>query len=175
MKKVLYIFISVFKWLFRLFPRETHLYNSRFATPAELKNQMTGTFDGASLLIGTTHTGKILRVKQSPTRRELGNMLVVGRTRSGKGLHGIAQVLTWPHSLIVNDIKGEIHRMTAGYRSTFSDIIVFDPDGVGDPYAPMQELYSERDLLSAATHLLYKPNEGSGAIFTKRAINLTVS
>jgi hypothetical protein len=56
----------------------------------------------------------------------------------------------------------EIHRMTAKYRSTFSDIIVFDPDGVGDPHDPMQELHSERDLLSAATHLLYKPNEGSG-------------
>ena len=133
MKKVIYIFTSVFKWLFHFFPRETLLYNSRFATPDELKNQTTDWFDGASLLIGTTHTGKILRVQQSPTRRELGNMLVVGRTRSGKGLHETAQDLTWPHSLIVNDIKGEIHRMTAKYRSTFSDIIVFDPDGVGDP------------------------------------------
>jgi hypothetical protein len=40
---------------------------------------------------------------------------------------------------------------------------------VGHRYDPLQGRLSEDELLSSATHLLHKPDEGDGAIFTQRA------
>jgi len=41
-----------------------------------------------------------------------------GLTRGGKGLLAISQLLTWPHSVVVLDIKGELYDATARYRET---------------------------------------------------------
>ncbi len=42
----------------------------------------------------------------------------IAPTRGGKGLLATSQLLSWQHSVIVNDIKGELFQQTAGYRST---------------------------------------------------------
>jgi type IV secretion system protein VirD4 len=112
----------------------------------------------------------VLRVQPTETRRELGNLLVVAPTRGGKGLLATSQLLTWPHSVVVNDIKGELYSQTAGYRSTLGQVFVIDPTGVGNRYDPLLGKQTEDALLSAATQLLYKPDEGDGSIFTQRAI-----
>ena len=70
-------------------------------------------------------------VRQTETRRELGNLLIVAPTRGGKGLLAVSQLLSWQHSVIVNDIKGELFTQTAGYRSTLGKVFVIDPTGVG--------------------------------------------
>ena len=59
---------------------------------------------------------------------------------------------------------------TAGFRSTLGPVYVLDPTGVGHRYDPLLGKKTEDELLSSATHLLFKPNEGEGAIFTQRAI-----
>jgi Type IV secretory system Conjugative DNA transfer len=143
------------------------LHSSRFARIHELTTLMTDKLStDTSLLLGTTHLGNVLRVRPIRTRRELGNLLVVAPTRGGKGLLATAQLLTWGHSVIVNDIKGELFTQTAGYRSTLGPVYVIDPTGAGHRYDPLHNRHTEDELLSSATHLLYKPDEGDGAILS---------
>lgn len=108
-------------------------------------------------------------VRPTVKRREIGNTLVVAPTRAGKGLLAISQLLSWQHSVIVNDIKGELFQATAGYRATLGDVYVIDPTGVGHSYDPLFEKKTEDELLSAASHLLFQADEGEGRIFTQRA------
>ena len=96
-------------------------------------------------------------------------MLVVGRTRSGKGLLATTQLLNWKHSAIVNDIKSELFNNTAGFRSSLGPVFVIDPGGVGHQFDPLASRQGEDRLYSAATSLLTEPNEGEGKIFTQRA------
>ena len=49
-------------------------------------------------------------------------------TQSGKGVGlVIPTLLSWQHSTVVHDIKGENWQMTSGHRSEFSHCILFDP------------------------------------------------
>ena len=149
-----------------------HLHHARFAQLHELASLQAGNAPGdpeTSLLLGVGELGRMLRVRPTRTRRELGNLLVVAPTRGGKGLLATSQLLTWRESVVVNDIKGELFAQTAGYRSTLGPVYVIDPTGVGHRYDPLLGKKTEDELLSSATHLLFKPNEGEGAIFTQRA------
>src|SRR5207245_3746815 len=104
-------------------------------------------------------------------RSELGNVLSVAQTRSGKGLLAVSQLLTWHHSVIVNDIKGELFAQTAGFRSLLGPVYVLDPTGVGHAYNPLQGKATEDALYSSAAHLLYH----AGAleqIFTQRSTTM---
>jgi type IV secretion system protein VirD4 len=57
-----------------------------------------------------------------------GHVLVVGGTRSGKTVGVIVpSLLSWPSSVVVFDPKGELWRMTAGFRATFSHCVYFNP------------------------------------------------
>jgi type IV secretion system protein VirD4 len=169
--------VVVFVSRIRAFFRQTQsLHNSRFANLYELTALLTPTIAERvadaqpSLLLGTSHFHHLLTVRPTQTRKELGNLLLVAPTRGGKGLAAVSQLLTWPHSVIVNDIKGELFSQTAGYRATLGNVFVIDPTGVGHCYDPLLGKYTEDALLSAATHLLYQPDEGEGKIFTQRAI-----
>lgn len=54
--------------------------------------------------------------------------LVTGGTRSGKGRgHMVPTLLAWTESALVHDPKGELWRVTAGWRSGFSHALRFDP------------------------------------------------
>ena len=90
-------------------------------------------------------------------------------TRGGKGLLATSQLLTWPHSVVVNDIKGELFTQTAVYRQTLGPVFVLDARAVGHRYDPLLGKHTEDELFSVATHLLFTPNEGDGVIFTQRA------
>src|SRR3954468_15801599 len=104
--------------------------------------------------------GHILRVQSTKDRKELGNVMVIGRTRCGKGLFANTQILSWTESLIANDIKGELREKTAGFRAQQGPVFTFKPTGYGDGYDPFLGKVTEDDLGDAAEKLLYKPNEG---------------
>lgn len=54
--------------------------------------------------------------------------LVTGGTRSGKGRgHVVPSLLTWTESVLAHDPKGELWRLTAGWRGRFSHVLRFDP------------------------------------------------
>jgi type IV secretory pathway TraG/TraD family ATPase VirD4 len=155
------------------FFQTNNLYNSRWAYPHELKNLLGYNLarPQTSLLLGLNHFDQPLAVTPTKTRRELGNLLLVAPTRSGKTLCATSQLLTWPHSVIVNDLKGELFHQTAGYRSTFSDIFCLDPRGHGHSYDPLQGKTTEDELFAIATHLLYSPGDRD-PIFLQRAIRM---
>jgi type IV secretory pathway TraG/TraD family ATPase VirD4 len=150
----------------------SRLHNARFAHLHELASLQEGNALGdpeTSLLLGVGELSRVVRVRPTRTRRELGNLLVVAPTRGGKGLLATSQLLTWQGSVVVNDIKGELFAQTAGYRSALGPVYVIDPTGVGHRYDPLLGKKTEDELLSSATHLLFKADEGEGAIFTQRA------
>src|SRR5437764_5069882 len=150
------------------------LHHARFGLAHELA-QVTGhTLDGQHLLLGRSPLGGIYRVSPSRKRLELGHMLVIAPPRSGKSLLAASQILTWPGSLIIVDIKGELYAATAGYRSTLGLVYVIDPRGLGHQYDPLGAITEEDDLFDAAQALLFDPREGEGRSFTEWGILLEV-
>lgn len=161
------VFISRLSFIFSQSPK---LHNARFAGLDELENLLAPVPDNeGSLFLASGRFDHILRVRPTKTRSELGNMLVVAPTRGGKGLLAVSQLLSWRHSTIVNDIKGDLFAQTAGYRATIGPVLVIDPTGLGNRYDPLSGKHTEDSFLSSATQLLHKPDEGDGAIFTQRA------
>ena len=161
--------VVLFNRIRSFFQHSQTLHRARFASFHELTVLLTERLDETSLLLGASRFNHVLRVLPTQTRRELGNVLVVAPTRGGKGLLATSQLLAWRHSVIVNDIKGDLFDQTAGYRSTLGKVYVIDPTGRGNRFDPLLGKQTEDELLSSATHLLYKPDEGEGAIFTQRA------
>jgi hypothetical protein len=151
-----------------------HLYTARFALPPELKKISSNKLDGRHILIGESIFNHVLVVSPTETRKELGNILFDGITRSGKGLAIEANLLNWQYSAIVNDIKKELWIRTAGFREKGlgGKAFLFDPRGNGHKYDPLEGLYTDSDLRSVATTLLYRPNEGQNKVFTGRAITM---
>ena len=136
---------------------DTSLHKARFAKPFELTDLIgSSSKDELGLLLGVGPYGRLLRIRPTERRRELGNLLVDAPTRGGKGLLAISQLLTWPHSVIVNDIKGDLFEATAGYRLRRGPVVVFDPRGVGHRFDPLKHCRTEEDLRSMAVHLLYR-------------------
>jgi type IV secretory pathway TraG/TraD family ATPase VirD4 len=153
---------------------QKHIHTARFARAYELRPLIGAdpTDRGASLLLGIGPYGRLLRVRSSPTRRELGNLLVDAPTRAGKGLLAVSQLLTWPHSVIVNDIKGDLFEQTAGDRVKRGPVVVIDPRGFGHRFDPLQRCRTEEDLRAMAVHLLFKSHEREPDPFTKRAVKM---
>jgi type IV secretion system protein VirD4 len=168
---VLYLFVAACSRFRAVFSYTRKLHTARFARAHELQSLISTTVNQeTSLLLGVTRfSQQVLRVRPQKTRRELGNVLVVAPPRSGKSILATSQLLTWPHSVIVNDIKGELFHRTAGDRSRRGPVFVIDPTGVGHRYDPLVGKHTEYQLLSVATNLLYTPDEGEGRVFTQRA------
>ncbi|MCL4765428.1 MAG: IncP-type conjugal transfer protein TraG [Hyphomicrobiaceae bacterium] len=56
------------------------------------------------------------------------HVIAVAPTRSGKGVGLVVPtLLSWGHSAVIHDIKGENWTLTAGWRSRFSHCLLFDP------------------------------------------------
>ena len=163
--------LALFKDKF-LTPYKEQLHTASFATPSELAGISQKDPVGTSLLLGIDRFQRILQVRSTPTRRELGNVLVVARSRGGKSLLAVSQLLTWPHSVIVNDIKGELYSLTADYRKLLGDVYKFDLSTSSDKYDPLQGKKKSNQLQSAATNLLHKQKAGENLVFTQRAITM---
>ena len=88
------------------------------------------------------------------------HVLAFAPTRSGKGVGlVIPTLLTWPHSTVIHDIKGENWQLTAGFRSTFSHCLLFNPaDPKSARYNPLLEVrkgeWEVRDVQNIADILV---------------------
>src|SRR2546421_10625125 len=141
------------------------LHRARFAQLEQLCPLLPAGFPPDGMLLGTRRfllSKRLVTVRKTSQRPELGNLLIVAPTRSGKGLLAVSQLLTWQHSVIVNDIKGELFAQTAGYRSTLGKVFVIDPTGIGHCFDPLQGKKTEDEFFSSAAQLLFKPDEGDG-------------
>ena len=88
------------------------------------------------------------------------HVLCFAPTRSGKGVGLVVPtLLTWPESAIVHDIKGENWTLTAGWRSRFGRVLLFDPTNAASAaYNPLLEVrkgeWEVRDVQNIADVLV---------------------
>src|SRR5690349_15806614 len=129
-QRLLFFLGLVYLRIYAFFQPDNRLHRARFARIDELGSLLSTTPPPDGLLLGNRN-GHFVSVRPTPARRELGNLLVVAPTRGGKGLLAVSQLLSWQHSVIVNDIKGELFQSTAGYRSSLGNVYVLDPHGYG--------------------------------------------
>jgi type IV secretion system protein VirD4 len=166
-----FLFLSAaYHRIYALISPDKRLHQARFSRVDELHTLLHPTPPPDSLLLGTTKAG-FVAVRLTKERREIGNLLVVAPTRGGKGLLAVSQLLSWQHSVVVNDIKGELFQQTAGYRSTLGKVYVIDPTGVGHRFDPLHGKQTEDEFYSSASHLLFEAEERE-RIFTQRATTM---
>lgn len=119
-------------------PRE----DARWASTSDIRR--SGLFAERGIIVGRWGSGKrILRVGGET------HVLLAAPTRSGKGVgFVIPNLLDWPGSVVVLDIKGENYRHTAGFRASFGhQVFRFDPDALQtDRWNPLA--YVARDSKS---------------------------
>jgi hypothetical protein len=179
MKSLFYHFCLGISRLFHFLSAAHHLHTARTAYPHETAKiaipitHITRKMTAIYLAVG--QFGQILCLKRTKAQNQLGNILLEGKTRAGKGLAIETNLLTWPHSVLINDIKGELFNRTAGFRAKgLKDAQAFciDPRGYGNKFDPLEGKITESDLRSAATTLLHRENEGENKVFTERAITM---
>jgi type IV secretion system protein VirD4 len=161
-------------------PRRPLHGNARFASLAEVR--------GAGLLGDSVAGGPGILVGRYG-RHFLAlpgqlSVMLSAPTRSGKGVGVvIPNLLNWPDSVVVLDIKGENFTVTAGYRAAHGQAVYafspFDEDARSHRWNPLSAvrtspLHRVGDVLTIGQ--VFFPNDGSGtsseAFFNDQARNL---
>jgi len=159
-------------------PRRALHGDARFASPAEVDRAgLTGSDGQPGILIGR-HRGRFLSLPGQLS------VMLSAPTRSGKGVGVvIPNLLNWPDSVVVLDIKGENYDITAGYRAAHGQAVYafspFDEDARSHRWNPLtavraSPLHRVGDLLTVGQ--VFFPNDGGGtsseAFFNDQARNL---
>jgi type IV secretion system protein VirD4 len=159
-------------------PRRALHGDARFASPAEVDRAgLTGGDGQPGILLGR-HRGKFLSLPGQLS------VMLSAPTRSGKGVGVvIPNLLNWPDSVVVLDIKGENYDITAGYRAAHGQAVYafspFDEDARSHRWNPLtavrsSPLHRVGDLLTIGQ--VFLPNDGgstsSEAFFNDQARNL---
>jgi type IV secretion system protein VirD4 len=159
-------------------PRRALHGDARFASPAEVDRAgLTGGDGQPGILIGR-HRGQFLSLPGQLS------VMLSAPTRSGKGVGVvIPNLLNWPDSVVVLDIKGENYDITAGYRAAHGQAVYafspFDEDARSHRWNPLtavrsSPLHRVGDLLTIGQ--VFFPNDGGGtsseAFFNDQARNL---
>ena len=151
--------------------------SARFATAAEVRLAGLNDTGRPGILVGR-HRGKFLSLQGQLS------VMLSAPTRSGKGVGVvIPNLLNWPDSVVVLDIKGENYEVTAGYRHACGQPVYafspFDDTARSHRWNPLtavraSELHRVGDLLNIGQ--VFFPNDGSGtsseAFFNDQARNL---
>lgn len=151
--------------------------DARFATPAEVSRAGLTSGGQPGILVGR-YRGQYLSLCGQLS------VMLSAPTRSGKGVGVvIPNLLNWPHSVVVLDIKGENFDITAGYRTAQGQPVYafspFDGHARSHRWNPLTAVRSSPmhrvgDLLSIGQ--VFYPNDGSGtpseAFFNDQARNL---
>ncbi|MGH8060808.1 MAG: IncP-type conjugal transfer protein TraG [Pseudoxanthomonas sp.] len=113
--------------------RATTYGSARWATQVEVA--ISGLISSSGLFLG--RQGKHYLRHDGPE-----HVMTFAPTRSGKGVGLVVPtLLSWPHSVVVHDIKGENWQITAGWRARFSHCLRFDPtDARSAAYNPLLEV-----------------------------------
>jgi type IV secretion system protein VirD4 len=165
-------------------PRRPLHGDTRFATPAEVARagllsdrHQANTPRPPAILVGR-YRGRFLALPGQLS------VMLSAPTRSGKGVGVvIPNLLNWPDSVVVLDIKGENYDLTAGYRGTHGQAVYafspFDDAARSHRWNPLtavrtSPLHRVGDLLTIGQ--VFFPNDGSGtsseAFFNDQARNL---
>ncbi len=166
-------------WVTRKFKPEA-LYSAAWATLGQLSNLWLTVNDAfqapirRALLIATLNR-RLLGIKPSRLRPELGHVLICGPTRSGKSQHLMCNLINWSGSAVVVDIKGELHRSTSGHRSRFSNVVVLDPSGLGQRYDPFIDIGDSAEALQTAAEVVLQIDRDREPVFAQRGANAVIA
>lgn len=110
--------------------------DSRFATLREVSQ--AGLFGDAGIILGRWGGRYLVLARQLAA-------IIIAPPRSGKGA-GVVQpnALSWLGSLVVNDVRKECYRITAGWRALFSKVYLLDPlspNGLTAQWNPISKYY----------------------------------
>jgi type IV secretion system protein VirD4 len=161
-------------------PRRKLHGDARFASRAEILRAgllPRRTNRGPAILVGS-YRGQYLSLPGQLS------VLLSAPTRSGKGVGVVVpNLLNWPDSVVVLDIKGENFELTAGYRAECGQAVYafrpFDEKARTHRWNPLgavrrHPLHRVGDLLTIAQ--VFFPNDGTGtsseAFFNDQARNL---
>lgn len=131
--------------------------DARWAFASEIKKARL--LDNDGILLGR-HGSRYLR------NSEDGHVLVAAPTRSGKGVGiVIPNLLSWPGSVVVLDIKHENHTITSGFRAQHQRVFKWSPaddDGRSHRFNPLSTVRNDSshrisDIQRLATILLPQP------------------
>ena len=138
-------------WRARQSRNVTTYGSSRWAKPKEIASAKL--FEPAGVFLG--------RLKDRYLRHDgPEHVIAFAPTRSGKGVGlVIPTLLSWLHSAVIHDIKGENWTLTANWRSKFSHCLLFDPTNpLSAKYNPLLEVrkgpHEVRDVQNIADILV---------------------
>ena len=117
--------------------------DARFATPAEVRKLGLMT-ERPGIVVGKLGSKYLILPGQQ-------FVLMAAPTRSGKGVGVvIPNLLNWPESVVVTDIKGENFQVTSGFRAAHGqEVYLFAPfaeDGRTDRWNPFDGVSSRPEL-----------------------------
>lgn len=98
-----------------------------------------------------------------------GHMLVVGPTRSGKGLHLTQTLLHWPGAAIILDPKGEQFARTAGERQKRFGSPIYRLPGHQIHLAYYYDNFQDQDSLFELHDHLLRPQQSRDRIFADKS------
>jgi type IV secretion system protein VirD4 len=155
--------------------------DARFATEAEIVRagllDRSGADRSPRIIVGR-HRGRFLTLPGQLS------VMLSAPTRSGKGVGVVVpNLLNWPDSVVVLDIKGENYEITAGFRAAHGQRVYafspFDDEARSHRWNPLtavrtDPLHRVGDLLGIGQ--VFFPNDGTGtsseAFFNDQARNL---
>lgn len=120
----------------------TLLFDGQGAAPRRTRGwggpddaRRAGLFGKAGCVVGELGGRLLVTADLRPT-------LVTGGTRSGKGRgHVVPSLLSWTESAMIHDPKGELWAVSAGWRSSFSHTLRFNPrDSASARWNPLAEI-----------------------------------
>ncbi len=138
-------------WRARQSRHVTTYGSARWAKPKEIER--AGLFGDAGVFLGRSR-GRYLR-HDGPE-----HVMAFAPTRSGKGVGLVVPTLLgWTGSAVIHDIKGENWQLTAGWRSRFSHVLLFNPTDIASAkYNPLLEVrkgeHEVRDVQNIADILV---------------------
>lgn len=183
------IFLAVLAWLFiagvtKFRNKVTGTYNSSWAGYKELSaaNTIVKPKELAKLPVATpmvfigavNNKGTLEPIAVKPGhagRAELGNFLTVGPPGSGKGRAITTNLLAYPESTVVLDVKGENFQQTAGMRNKFSNVLALNPDGKGNQYDPVLHMRHSDEALKTVANIIIDPGQDKEPAFAQAAEN----
>lgn len=149
------------------------MYNAHWADRQEIKDMFVSAPTGYEIYLGYAY-GKPVALKAGLAgKKEMGHVLIVGPTRSGKGLNAMANLENFRGSIVAVDIKGEFYKNTAGYRhdELGQDVFVLNPSSgaLTNHFDPFAERDTDEQLLATASAILNPSADGSNQAFGLRA------
>ncbi|CAM3306252.1 Type IV secretion system protein VirD4 [Deinococcus saxicola] len=151
------------------------MYTAHWATPREIKDATVNLkyLKGDEVMLGYAYNKPLALRAGLAGRKEVGHVLVVGPSRTGKGLHASANLLNWRGSVVTIDIKGEFYNSTAGFRHQEfgQDVFVLNPStgATSNQFDPFAERDTPEQLQATAEAILNPEADGSNSAFARRA------